>query len=128
MIFIVFICFVFLVRALHNNFFVQKNKIKKIHSFSLSLYFLSPFPENAEENPKDKPELHYVGNIHGDEVVSRELLLRFIDLLLTTYLSGKEAQNNVIFFCFLFFCFVFLFCFFVLFFCFVFLFCFLIFC
>eukprot|EP00008_Paramoeba_atlantica_P000421 CAMPEP_0201502918 /NCGR_PEP_ID=MMETSP0151_2-20130828/84384_1 /ASSEMBLY_ACC=CAM_ASM_000257 /TAXON_ID=200890 /ORGANISM="Paramoeba atlantica, Strain 621/1 / CCAP 1560/9" /LENGTH=357 /DNA_ID=CAMNT_0047896541 /DNA_START=1460 /DNA_END=2533 /DNA_ORIENTATION=+ len=50
--------------------------------------------ENAEENPKDKPELHYVGNIHGDEVVSRELLLRFIDLLLTTYLSGKEAQNN----------------------------------
>ncbi|KAF6038138.1 hypothetical protein EB796_003558 [Bugula neritina] len=32
-----------------------------------------------------RPETKYVGNIHGNEATSREMLIRFIDLLLTQY-------------------------------------------
>ena len=56
---------------------------------------LSPFPiENIQEENPHKPELHYVGNMHGNEVVGRELLLRFIGYYLDTYKSQTEEGEK----------------------------------
>ncbi len=34
-----------------------------------------------------KPEVKYVGNMHGDETVGRENLIRFIDMLCQEYIN-----------------------------------------
>ena len=51
----------------------------------------------------DKPEIHepgepefkYIGNMHGNEVVSREILLHFIEHLLQGYNKDDEITNLI---------------------------------
>jgi hypothetical protein len=39
---------------------------------------------------------HYLTHFLGDEVVSREILLGFIELLLTEYTNGNETVKNLV--------------------------------
>jgi len=42
---------------------------------------------------ESEPEFKYVGNMHGDETVGREILIRFIDLLCSSY--GQAGQERI---------------------------------
>jgi len=52
--------------------------------------------DNVETHEAGEPQFKYVGNIHGDEVVSRELLLRFAHYLLSGYENGVEEIRQLI--------------------------------
>jgi predicted deacylase len=41
----------------------------------------------------DRPEFKYIANMHGDEIVGRELMLRFIKDCLEHYTTDKSIQN-----------------------------------
>jgi hypothetical protein len=50
------------------------------------------------DNPdveEDEPEFKYVAAIHGDESLSSEMYLYFIDLLLTEYGTDERITNLV---------------------------------
>eukprot|EP01127_Copromyxa_protea_P018051 TRINITY_DN5597_c0_g1_i1.p1 TRINITY_DN5597_c0_g1~~TRINITY_DN5597_c0_g1_i1.p1 ORF type:complete len:506 (-),score=88.28 TRINITY_DN5597_c0_g1_i1:87-1604(-) len=42
-----------------------------------------------------KPNLKYIGNLHGDEVVGRELLLHLVDEVLSLYYSVQEGSERI---------------------------------
>ncbi|KAM8971979.1 carboxypeptidase M [Pelodytes ibericus] len=41
------------------------------------------------------PDFKYVANMHGDEVLGRELLLQFVDYLVTNYQTDPEISNLI---------------------------------
>jgi len=43
-----------------------------------------------------EPEVKYIGNMHGDETVGREMLLRFIDQLCSGYMNGDDRITKLI--------------------------------
>ena len=43
-----------------------------------------------------EPEFKYVGNMHGNEVVGREMLLKLIEHMCEQYLAGDEDMVNLI--------------------------------
>jgi len=51
------------------------------------------FSSNPGTNEAE-PEFKYVGNMHGDEVVGREMLLNFVDLLCTNYRKDSSDLSQ----------------------------------
>jgi murein tripeptide amidase MpaA len=48
------------------------------------------FSTNPDKHELGKPEFKYVGNMHGNEVVGRELILELMVQLCESYLAGEE--------------------------------------
>eukprot|EP01129_Flabellula_baltica_P011593 TRINITY_DN510_c1_g1_i1.p1 TRINITY_DN510_c1_g1~~TRINITY_DN510_c1_g1_i1.p1 ORF type:complete len:381 (+),score=62.76 TRINITY_DN510_c1_g1_i1:69-1211(+) len=43
---------------------------------------------------RDVPNVKYIGNMHGDEVVGREMLIRFIEYLLVNLKTGSSSEQD----------------------------------
>lgn len=56
------------------------------------LWVLNIRPNISHPRPLLMPMVKYVGNIHGDEFLGRQLLLYFAEWLLTNYHHNKEIQ------------------------------------
>jgi hypothetical protein len=54
------------------------------------------FSDNPTEHEQGEPEFKYVGNMHGNEVVGREMMLELMTQLCDAYLSGNENVIQLI--------------------------------
>ena len=52
--------------------------------------------DNPGVHEPGEPEFKYIGNMHGNEVVSREILLHFIESLLDGYQRNDEEITHLI--------------------------------
>jgi hypothetical protein len=74
--------------------------ITQLYSIGQSVEGREIWVMEISDNPgvvePNEPEFKYVGNMHGDEVVGRELLLRFIYDLCFNYRSGDPAAMEIV--------------------------------
>jgi carboxypeptidase E len=54
------------------------------------------FSDNPQEHDTLEPEFKYVGNMHGNEVVGREIILELANQLCEEYLKGNENVVSLI--------------------------------
>ncbi|XP_002742239.2 carboxypeptidase D-like [Saccoglossus kowalevskii] len=57
------------------------------------LYVIAIAGNNPEKHVIGRPEVKYVGNMHGNEVVGRELLIQFIEHLLYNYETDDDIKK-----------------------------------
>ena len=53
------------------------------------------FSDNADEHELLEPEFKYVGNMHGNEVIGREIMLELIEQLCDSYLARTTRTSCV---------------------------------
>merc|ERR1712066_1122570 len=58
------------------------------------LYVLE-FSDKPGHHELTEPEMKYVANMHGNEVLGRELLLHLADHICTSYLAGRNDANEI---------------------------------
>lgn len=89
----------------HHNYLAMEKYLKRLHSnypHITRLYnigesvnhrrlYVMEITENPNEHSLNKPEVKYIGNMHGNEVVGREILL----LLLKYLCEGYESDARV---------------------------------
>ena len=99
----------FVIQHEHHNYQAMTTILKEIHNQYpniTNLYTVGQSVENRElwvleisDNPgrheKGEPEFKYVGNMHGNEVVGRELLLHLVNYLCSQYDSNPEVKTLV---------------------------------
>ncbi|XP_072384929.1 carboxypeptidase E-like isoform X1 [Diabrotica undecimpunctata] len=61
----------------------------------LPLYFIE-FSTNPGRHEILKPEFKYIANMHGNEVLGRELLLKLADFLCDEYMKGNKQIRSLI--------------------------------
>lgn len=66
---------------------------KSVNGMPLNVIAFSDFPHVHEFG---EPEFKYVANMHGNEVVGREMLLALADYLCTSWLEGNETIIRLI--------------------------------
>ncbi|MBT3584918.1 MAG: DUF2817 domain-containing protein [Halobacteriovoraceae bacterium] len=88
-----------------------ENRLKKLASENPNILSLSSLGKSVEKNPiwmvkisdnasidEVEPEVKYIANMHGNEIVGRELMLLLIEELIEKYKSGdatiRELVNN----------------------------------
>lgn len=67
---------------------------KSVEQRELWVMDISDNPTNTDE--LGEPEFKYVGNMHGDEVVGREMCLRFIQYLCEQYAAGDQKVVDLV--------------------------------
>ena len=74
--------------------------ITKLYSLGKSvqnrILWVLEISDNPGVHEPGEPEFKYIGNMHGNEVVSREILLHFIESLLDGYQRNDEEITNLI--------------------------------
>ena len=62
----------------------------EVHFSTIECAFITFFKDDEIE-----PQFKYIGNMHGDETVGREILIRLIELLCTQYLQDEEITQLI---------------------------------
>jgi len=82
------------------TFATKYPSITKLHALGESgqnrILWVLEISDNPGVHEPGEPEFKYIGNMHGNEVVSREILLHFIESLLDGYQRNDEEITNLI--------------------------------
>jgi len=72
-------------------------QLSKLYSIGKSVekrdLWVMKLSSNAHLVDDDRPEFKYIANMHGNEIVGRELMLRFIKDCLTNYNNDEQIRN-----------------------------------
>ena len=83
-----------------HRFHQEYPSITRLYSLGKSIknreLWVLEITDNPGQHQPGKPEFKYIGNMHGNEVVSREILLHFIEYLLRGYKNDDPVITNLV--------------------------------